>query len=351
MVGTKMKKVFFRGGHFLLDLASFLCYRKMAKENCHDHPESQSPILWSGIYFPRAFLDPGSGGDLCRDQPNGAVAYGVRTAGVEATQWRSQRSRVPEAFGEVGKPGIFNTSGEPGHRTEERYKATHCASDRQPTLGQTDGQCGGVFALGIGVGQKPEAASAFQGSCKPAPLPGICHGLRSEASVLGVRDPAWTTSGWMRAVFQSGLADEGQGSMDRLGRCDTRARSSADRKQQPIVGLAKDTQSGQRTALLCAGCAAKGLAGSLWSGSLGGRDTGGPETVSWGVLPGGQFYRAGGNERPGSHGPFSSASWGRSENSDGVSADQACGAPSQKSSRRIRGDECTGNVVVPGAAL
>ena len=346
-----MKKLFCGDDHFLLDLASFPCYRKIAKEELHDHRKRQSSILWSGIYSPRAFLDPGSGGDLCRNQPNGAVAYSVRAAGVEATQWRSQKPRVPEPFGEVGKPGIFDASREPGHRTEERYEATHCASDRRPILGQPDRQCGGVFALGIGVGQKPEAASAFQGSCKPVPLPGICHALRSEASVFGLLEPASTTGGRMCAVFQSGLADEGQGSMDRLGRYDTRARSSADRKQQPTVGSAKDTQSGQRTALLCAGCTAKGLAGSLWSGSLGGRDTGGPETVSWGVLPGGQFYRAGGNERPGSHGPYSSAAWGGSENSDGVSADQACDAPSQKSSRRIRGDECTGNVVVPGAAL
>ena len=209
----------------MLNLALFLCYRKIAEEEWHDQREKQSPILWPGIYSARAFLDPGSGVDLCRDQPNRVVVHRERTAGVEATQWRSQRPRVPESFGEIGKPWVFEASGEPGDRTEERYETTHCASKRGHRLGQAVWECGGVFAPGYGAGKECETAPAFQGSCKPVPLPRICHALWSEASVPGVRDAAWKTSVRMCSVFQPGLADEDQGSMDWLGRCDTRARS------------------------------------------------------------------------------------------------------------------------------
>ena len=44
-----MKELFYEGDHFFLDLAPFLCYVKMAKEEWDDHRKRQSQILWPGI--------------------------------------------------------------------------------------------------------------------------------------------------------------------------------------------------------------------------------------------------------------------------------------------------------------
>ena len=56
--------------------------------------------------------------------------------------------------------------------------------------------------------------------------------------------------------------------------------SSADRKQQSIVGPAKDTQSGQFNAFVCFESASRGLALPLWGGSLVAGDAGGPEALA-----------------------------------------------------------------------
>jgi len=129
--------------------------------------------------------------------------------------------RVPGPAGTAGRPGVFEASAESPDRTEERHETAHCANDRGPTLGQTGGQCGGVFALGRGVGKESERASTFQGPCKLVPLPGIRDALRSEAAIPVLREQAKAGSCWLHAVFEPGLADEASGSMDRLGRCDT----------------------------------------------------------------------------------------------------------------------------------
>jgi len=50
--------------------------------------------------------------------------------------------------------GVFQASGEPWDRTEERYETAHCAGKRFSGLGRTVWECRGVFAPGYGTGQE-----------------------------------------------------------------------------------------------------------------------------------------------------------------------------------------------------
>ena len=120
-------------------------------------------------------------------------------------------------FGAIGKRGVFQASGEPWDRTEERYETANCAGKGFSGLGRTVWECRNVFAPGYRTGQERGTASSVQRSCKPLPLPWICHGIWSEASISGVCNPSHTTNCRLCSILQPSLADEGQGSMDWLG--------------------------------------------------------------------------------------------------------------------------------------
>ena len=106
-------------------------------------------------------------------------------------------------------------------RANGRLKGTECLSFLERLEGQgflklPESQQTGPkkgtrrhIAPGCGAGKEPQKAPNFQGSCKPASLPGICYALWCEASVPGLREPAPTASGRVCAVFQPSLADEG----------------------------------------------------------------------------------------------------------------------------------------------
>jgi len=212
--------------HFLLDKVPLFCYGTIRGGQWYAHSKRSTEVLWSRVYQRRGVFDPRGCRDLWRDQPDRACPYCMRIAGLEASQWRTEGPGVPGSAGAVGEPGGFDTSGQKVVRFEH-IQEEDCARWGRASSQRAYGQRGGLYPLGCAVGRKPTTAATFQGACKPVSLSGIRNALRGAAPVFGLRNQAPAGSGRVRAVFESGMANEGPGSMDRLGRCDTKGSIAA----------------------------------------------------------------------------------------------------------------------------
>ena len=165
----------------------------------------------------------------------GIGLHGLRTVGLETPRRQAQGSGVQGFAGAARRPGDLETSRKKVC-WRDPAQAIDCDGKRGSTPQHAYRERRDVFAGRCGAGGKSEAAKAFSRACQPIPLPGIRHALWGEASVPDLRKSAigGSRGGRMHSVFEPRLADEGSGSMDRLGRCDAEDRLAARGQQQPV---------------------------------------------------------------------------------------------------------------------
>ncbi len=153
---------------------------------------------------------------------------------------------------------------------------------------------------------------ALAGMDRALPLPGLRGALRGARSLPGL---ARRACGGVFAVFESGVADGGPGSLDRLERSGARTKPPARSAEQPLSdpAMGMHPEFGKRNSFPGSASNRAGMDDSLRGGAVAGGDAGRPISVWRRVLPGSKLDRSRNHDRARSHGSATPPSRSRAE--------------------------------------